>query len=237
MVSPYKGRFKVSQEYKGAAHDGLDLVGLDSKEVFSTVNGVVEKAGWENPNDRKQGFGLYVRIKQNNSQDRYYFGHLSKINVKVGQQVKIGDLIGIEGSTGNSTGSHCHYCVRTNASKNQIKSIPTISGIPNKVGTYVSNLKPKADVTEIAKQVIAGKWGNGDERRKRLTAAGYNYTEIQAKVNEILKSQNTGKKTPEQIAKEVIAGKWGNGAERRQRLTAAGYNYAEIQAIVNKLAK
>ena len=45
----------------------------------------------------------------------------------------------------------------------------------------------KADVTKIARQVIDGKWGNGAARRKALTAAGYNYAEIQAEVNRILK--------------------------------------------------
>lgn len=136
MNSPYKGKFKVTQEYKGTTHDGLDLVGLDNKNIYSTINGVVEYAGWENPSNRKQGFGLYIRIKQNNSIDKYYFGHLSQIKVKIGQQIKIGDLIGIEGNTGYSTGSHLHYCVRGNGSKSKIKNISTISGIPNKIGTY-----------------------------------------------------------------------------------------------------
>ena len=45
MNSPYMGNFKVTQEYKGATHDGLDLVGQDSKNIHSTVNGVVEYAG------------------------------------------------------------------------------------------------------------------------------------------------------------------------------------------------
>ena len=43
MNSPYNGKFRVTQQYKGSTHDGLDLVGVDSKEVHSTVNGVVEK--------------------------------------------------------------------------------------------------------------------------------------------------------------------------------------------------
>lgn len=139
MNSPFKGKFKVTQEYKGSSHDGLDIVGIDSKNIYSTIDGTVEVAGWENPSNKKQGFGLYVRIKQNNTEDRYYFGHMSKINVRIGQVVKAGDLLGVEGSTGYSTGSHCHYCVRTNASKKGIKDISVISGIPNKIGTYEDN--------------------------------------------------------------------------------------------------
>ncbi|MBR7132333.1 MAG: M23 family metallopeptidase [Clostridia bacterium] len=136
MNSPYNGKFRVSQIYKGTAHDGLDLVGVDSKEIYSTVSGVVEKAGWENSLNKKHGFGLYVRIKQTGTNDRYYFGHLSELKVTKGQTVEKGELIGIEGSTGKSTGSHCHYCVRGNSSKAQIRDITAISGIPNKLGTY-----------------------------------------------------------------------------------------------------
>lgn len=111
MNSPYMGKFRVSQRYS-AEHTGLDLVGEESKEIHSTVNGVVDFAGWENNNNHKQGFGLYVRIRDNKTGWEFYFGHLSEIRVKVGQAVKITDVIGIEGSTGRSTGSHCHYEAR-----------------------------------------------------------------------------------------------------------------------------
>ena len=46
---------------------------------------------------------------------------------------------------------------------------------------------PKKSVDEIAKEVIQGKWGNGEDRKKRLTDAGYNYAAVQAKVNQLLK--------------------------------------------------
>lgn len=51
---------------------------------------------------------------------------------------------------------------------------------------YTPKTGTKKTVTEIAKEVIQGKWGNGDERKKRLTAAGYDYAVIQSKVNELL---------------------------------------------------
>lgn len=101
-----------------------------------------------------------------------------------------------------------------------------------KVGTTTSN---KKDVTTVAKEVIAGKWGSGDERKKKLTAAGYNYDTVQKKVNELLKA--SAKKSVAEIAKEVVSGKWGNGAERKKKLEAAGYNYAEVQKEVSKLLK
>ena len=101
-----------------------------------------------------------------------------------------------------------------------------------KVGTTTSN---KKDVTTVAKEVIAGKWGSGDERKKKLTAAGYNYDTVQKKVNELLKTST--KKSVAEVAKEVVSGKWGNGADRKKKLKAAGYNYAEVQKEVNKLLK
>lgn len=103
-------------------------------------------------------------------------------------------------------------------------------------------LLPKTkSVTEVAQEVIKGKWGNGAERKQRLTDAGYNYTEVQAKVNELVSGKSTAttpaKKTSEQIAKEVIDGKWGNGAARKKKLKDAGYNPSVIQSLVNKLLK
>lgn len=99
--------------------------------------------------------------------------------------------------------------------------------------------KAYATVESVAKEVIAGKWGNGSERKNRLTEAGYNYDEVQAAVNKLLKGNSTSvaKKSVEEVAREVIAGKWGNGNARKTKLTAAGYNYDEVQAVVNKLLR
>ena len=89
---------------------------------------------------------------------------------------------------------------------------------------------------EVAKEVIAGKWGNGEDRKQRLTAAGYNYSLIQAKVNELMGAfAPVPSKSIDELAREVIAGNWGNGEDRKQRLKAAGYNYSEIQNRVNEM--
>ena len=100
-------------------------------------------------------------------------------------------------------------------------------------GDYVPSKKKKS-ILEIAKEVIDGKWGNADARRKKLTKAGYSYNEVQNKVNDLLRPK---KKTNEQIAKEVIDGKWGNGSDRKKRLEKAGYSYKIVQDIVNKRLK
>ena len=89
---------------------------------------------------------------------------------------------------------------------------------------------------EVAQEVIAGKWGNGEERKQRLTAAGYNYSLIQAKVNELMGAKTTvSSKSIDELAREVIQGKWGNGEERKNRLISAGYDYSAVQAKVNEL--
>lgn len=136
MNSPYMGKFQVTQEFKGADHDGLDLVGLHDKEVHSTVNGTVRYAGWENSNNHKQGFGQYVCVRSDADGNYYYFGHLSELKVKTGDKVKVTDVVGIEGDTGYSFGSHCHYCVRKNYAKGNFLNVSEISGIPNRLGTY-----------------------------------------------------------------------------------------------------
>lgn len=89
---------------------------------------------------------------------------------------------------------------------------------------------------EIANEVIAGKWGNGDDRRNRLQSAGYNYNEVQALVNQKLGIGGSAPATKslDTIANEVIAGQWGNGDDRRNRLQSAGYDYNAVQALVNQ---
>lgn len=84
----------------------------------------------------------------------------------------------------------------------------------------------KKSVATIAQEVINGKWGSGTTRKKKLEAAGYNYQEVQNKVNDILYTN---------VAKEVIAGKWGNGDTRKKKLEAAGYDYKKVQNKVNSL--
>lgn len=147
MNSPYMGNFKVTQQFKGSAHDGLDLVGIDSKDIHATVTGQVVYAGWENPNNHKQGFGQYVCILGENGL-YYYYGHLSKILTTTGAYVKCTDTIGIEGDTGYSFGSHCHYCVRPNYSAGCYVDVCEISGIPNELGTYNDGYVPSAKPVE-----------------------------------------------------------------------------------------
>lgn len=86
-------------------------------------------------------------------------------------------------------------------------------------------------VDEVAKEVVKGLWGNGEDRKRRLKEAGYDYHSVQNRVNEIMKDS---KKSNEEIAKEVYQGLWGNGEDRKRRLKEAGYDFQKIQEIVNK---
>lgn len=154
MNSPYMGRFQITQT-QHSQHDGFDMVGLDSKEIHSTVNGTVVHAGWENPNNHSQGFGQYVCIKATDG-NYYYFGHMSVVKASYGQAVKITDVIGIEGNTGYSFGSHCHYCCRPNFAVGNALNISSISGIPNALGIYDDGYRSGATASSDAKADIKG---------------------------------------------------------------------------------
>lgn len=90
----------------------------------------------------------------------------------------------------------------------------------------------KKSIAEIANEVIQGKWGNGIDRKNKLTSAGYDYDAVQNAVNNMMSNKP---KTIDQIAKEVIQGMWGNGDIRRQNLESAGYDYNIVQQRVNEL--
>ena len=77
-----------------------------------------------------------------------------------------------------------------------------------------------------ALDVMNGKYGNGEERRIRLTAAGYNYDAVQRLVNGLAKGYD-------RVAREVIAGKYGNNEARIYALRAAGYDAKLVQDLVN----
>lgn len=88
-----------------AMHTGLDFRAAMGDPVRVTANGKVASSGWAG------GYGRMVEIDHGNGLSTRY-GHLSEINVKVGDVVKIGQVIGAVGSTGRSTGPHLHYETR-----------------------------------------------------------------------------------------------------------------------------
>lgn len=108
------------------------------------------------------------------------------------------------------------------------------AGEPSQPVEIPSNNK---DINTIADEVIAGKWGNGNDRKVNLENAGYNYNEVQALVNQKLigTSSTSSSKSTDTIAQEVINGMWGNGEDRKNRLQNAGYDYNAVQSKVNQI--
>lgn len=162
-----------------------------------------------------------------------------------------------QNSRGVKVGDHLYFISHTNMTAVLFESFFLDNDVDNNIGDTVEEQKAfgvayakaileyygiqykdvthaKKSVDEIAKEVIAGKWGNGGTRKNLLTAAGYNYSEVQNRVDELLSGRST-KKSVDEIAKEVISGKWGNGSDRRAALTKAGYNYDVVQKRVNEL--
>lgn len=93
----------------GAFHRGIDIARPSNYNILAADNGVVVAAGTSGT------YGNRIVINHNNGFTTLY-GHLSSINVEVGQVVEKGSVIGIMGSTGNSTGTHLHFEVEKNGS-------------------------------------------------------------------------------------------------------------------------
>jgi len=88
-------------------HVGLDFGVVVGTQVKATMDGHVVSAGW---ND--QGYGNLVIVE--NGAYRTYYAHLSSIPVAVGETITAGEVVGLSGNTGNSTGPHLHYEIREN---------------------------------------------------------------------------------------------------------------------------
>jgi murein DD-endopeptidase MepM/ murein hydrolase activator NlpD len=90
-----------------ALHPGIDFRSPVGKKVPATAAGIVTHAGWDG------GYGKMVEIDHGNGY-RTRYGHLSEVDVNVGEKVRRGQVIGKSGSTGRSTGPHLHYEIRYN---------------------------------------------------------------------------------------------------------------------------
>lgn len=86
-------------------HKGIDLASPTGTPIRATADGVVSRADWFS------SYGLFVSLEHGGQIETRY-GHMSRLNVAPGQQVRKGDIIGYVGSTGRSTGPHLHYEVR-----------------------------------------------------------------------------------------------------------------------------
>ena len=111
--APYNGPISSGYGYRtnpfgghsGEFHPGVDFKGQVGDEIYATGDGIVERCDWYG------GYGNAVLIKHSCGLETL-FGHMTRVNVVQGQQVKAGDLIGFLGTTGRSTGPHVHYEIR-----------------------------------------------------------------------------------------------------------------------------
>lgn len=103
---------RIHPVYKTAMmHWGVDFTAPVGTEIYCTGNGRVIEANYE-----KRGLGYHVIVDHGYGYQTVY-GHMSKINVKKGQKINRGDVLGYVGNTGTSTGPHLHYEVVKNGSK------------------------------------------------------------------------------------------------------------------------
>ena len=105
---PTSGVYTSYFGYRGGGyHTGLDIANSYGTPIYAADGGTVVTAGW------KGGYGYCVIIDHGNGEQTLY-GHNSKLLVSVGQKVAKGAQIAKMGSTGNSTGNHCHFEIRIN---------------------------------------------------------------------------------------------------------------------------
>jgi murein DD-endopeptidase MepM/ murein hydrolase activator NlpD len=114
VITQYFGNTAFStqnpQVYNGHGHNGIDLAVKVGTPVYAAGNGVVMGTGNTDASCSGVSYGKWVLIKHNNGLSTLY-GHLSVIQASVGQQVTVGDKIGLSGNTGYSTGPHVHFTV------------------------------------------------------------------------------------------------------------------------------
>lgn len=101
--------YRIDPIYKTTRfHAGLDFTAPQGTPIYATANGVVKIAG-----NMGNGYGNHVIINHGYGYETVY-GHMFKVKSRPGQRVKRGEIIGYVGSTGKSTGPHCHYEVHKN---------------------------------------------------------------------------------------------------------------------------
>ncbi len=92
-------------------HAGLDFAAPQGTPIYATADGVVKTSGYSDG-----GYGNHVVINHGYGYETLY-GHMVRTKARAGQRVKRGEIIGYVGSTGKSTGPHCHYEVRKGGNK------------------------------------------------------------------------------------------------------------------------
>lgn len=158
LLLPYEGKVKLESRYgyrtlNGETnwHNGIDLVGLESKIIIAPCNGVIKSSTIiEDHGNKTWEWGNYVRL--DNEEYSIFMCHMSERFVNAGEAVVTGQPLGVEGNTGYSFGSHCHF--ETRKISNGITVNPCdLLGIFNGYG-ILENEKPKTPYHEWSEDAI-----------------------------------------------------------------------------------
>lgn len=172
-------RCVITQGANNTNHIALDLVkeGYMLDYIVAHSNGTIIalQDGLGNMKGTNS-YGNYVKIDHGNGYCTLY-AHMQKgLPVKSGQFVKAGQRLGYMSDSGNAYGGHLHWEVWKNGSR--------INPTEYLNKDFIVAVKKTLD--EVAQDVLEGKYGNYPERKTRLEAEGYNYSEVQARVNELV---------------------------------------------------
>ena len=127
----FAGRNRVSQPYKEGTHKGIDIVAMDDRNIHNLYAGTVVE------NSFHSSWGNRIMILDESTGLRHHYCHMASLSTfKVGDAVAAGTIIGIEGSTGNSTGLHTHYEVWTGTTSDTRINPAPYAHIPNEKGIY-----------------------------------------------------------------------------------------------------
>jgi len=128
-------RHPITGEWK--EHKGIDLVGNDGSPISSAQDAKVVFAG-----DKKDGYGNVVVLRYSNGAETR-FAHLKTLNVRTGQAIKAGQMIGRQGSTGSSTASHLHFEYYPRGGAMSYKGHGNAASVKDSYFRYGGNVKPK----------------------------------------------------------------------------------------------
>ena len=196
---------RITCGYNGyPGHKGVDLgwrQDENQNKVYANCKGTVAEV--QDGLDRIPGstgvksWGNYVLIKHSNGMYSRHCHMKKGLLVKVGQEVDENMQLGVIGDSGNTTGRHHHFEVQTGySSDTRINPEPYLTKPIYEEPEQPT--EPSKTIDELANEVIAGKWGNGQERKDKLTQAGYDYDAVQSKVNEILNVSKSEEKPAEE---------------------------------------
>ena len=154
MNGCFKGKYKITSPYgnrvlngKTEFHKGVDLVGIDDKTVYAPCDGVIGTSTRVYVGATAE-WGNYIRLDSADGKYSIFMCHLKSRAVVKGQKVAKGQKLGVMGSTGKSTGAHTHFEVRKKGTSTAVNP-SDVFGIPNKVGTYNSEVAPETPQKEL----------------------------------------------------------------------------------------